>query len=61
MHLGSANQNDLNEIVDLMKVILPKLNRNRELLFWQYFQTPTGSAKLYTIREKDKIVSFYAA
>lgn len=52
---------ELTEILDLMSVVHPHLQRSLDWLRWQFFETPAGSGRIYLIKEQDKIVSICCA
>jgi GNAT superfamily N-acetyltransferase len=55
-----ATEEDLDSILDLMKICMPHLSRTKEALLWQYFRTPFGNAKLYCIKNSRRVVGLYS-
>ena len=48
------------KVLKLMEHCMPHINHDREVLKWQYFDTPYGNANLYCIEINGAIISFYA-
>jgi hypothetical protein len=52
---------DLPDVLMLMQLIQPHLNRSIDLLDWEYFQSPGENSKIYSIWDQDKLVAIYGA
>lgn len=56
-----ATAEDEAALLALINLIQPHVPWTREHLYWQFFNLPAGRAQLYVIRDRDAIVSLYAA
>ncbi len=63
IEIGTADLENLSEIVCLINKIQPHLNYSEKLLYWQYFGQPDVPSKIYTMRDQKTgtLVSMYAA
>lgn len=59
--IESLTAADSAQIIDLINSIQPSIPWTPEYLYWQYFESPAGIARLYGIRDSGKLVSLYAA
>jgi Acetyltransferase (GNAT) domain len=58
---GMATLQDETALLALINLVQPHVPWTREHLYWQFFDSPVGPAKLYVIRDGEVIVSLYAA
>jgi len=58
---GTATAKDEAALLALINLVQPHVPWTPAHLSWQFFDLPAGPAKLYVIRDKEAIVSLYAA
>jgi len=61
INIELATREDIDHIVALRQACMPHVVTTRELIEWQFFDHPAGSARVYVIRSPDEIVSMYTA
>lgn len=52
---------ELNEILELMNVVQPHIDRSLDLLRWQYFESPAGPGQIYLLKDNGEIATIICA
>jgi GNAT superfamily N-acetyltransferase len=58
---GTADETDAEPLLSLINAVQPHVPWDRRYLHWQYFAPPAGPARLWVVRDADRIVALYAA
>jgi hypothetical protein len=61
VEVGRAGPQDAPALLELINSIQPHVPWSETHLRWQFFDPPAGPARLYVIRQGEKIVSLYSA
>lgn len=54
---GHVRDETLGEVLALMQIVQPHVKRSRELLRWQYGETPAGPGQIYKIVSRSELVA----